>query len=180
MKPVIIAIVGPSGCGKTTMAEYIREVFDIQTIVSFTTRPMRDGEMNGREHNFTNDDNIPAKEEMLAYTMFGGYHYWALHSQVPAKGVCTYIIDEKALVVLKETFGERYVVFTVLVKIDSDKLNADEERVKRDNERTILDDEWYDVIIENSGTLDDFKKNILLTIVNQINTNPIFEHIKNR
>ena len=44
--PIVIAIVGPSGSGKTTMANIMAEN-GIPTIVSFTTRPMRDGETNG-------------------------------------------------------------------------------------------------------------------------------------
>ena len=52
MKTKIIAIVGPSGSGKTTLAEYFQRQFCIPTIVSYTTRPMRAGEANGREHWF--------------------------------------------------------------------------------------------------------------------------------
>ena len=39
--PIIITIVGPSGSGKTTMANIMSEN-GIPTIVSYTTRPMRE------------------------------------------------------------------------------------------------------------------------------------------
>ena len=54
-KPIIIALVGPSGSGKTTLSLYLQEMLNIPAICSYTTRPMRRGEQNGREHWFVED-----------------------------------------------------------------------------------------------------------------------------
>lgn len=180
MKPIIIAIVGSSGCGKTTMAEYIKEVFNIPTIVSFTTRPMRDGETQGREHQFVTDEQLPPQDEMLAYTKFGGYHYWAMHSQIPAKGICTYVIDEKGLLMLDEKFGDKYDLFPVLIQMDENQLQADASRTQRDKNRVVLSDEWYKLTITNDGTLDEFLQKVKLVIGNEINTNPLFHNFNIR
>ena len=56
--PVIITIVGPSGSGKTTMANIMSEN-GIPTIVSYTTRPMREEETNGKEHWFVTPEDKP-------------------------------------------------------------------------------------------------------------------------
>ncbi len=55
-RPIIITIVGPSGSGKTTMANIMSEN-GIPTIVSYTTRPMREEETNGKEHWFVTPEH---------------------------------------------------------------------------------------------------------------------------
>ncbi|MBS7376006.1 MAG: guanylate kinase, partial [Muribaculaceae bacterium] len=104
-KPLIYAVVGASGCGKNT-ATQIMEELGIPSLVSFTTRDMRPGEINGKEHWFVTENDIPPKDRMLAYTYFGGKHYWTTIDQIPEKGGCTYIIDEVALVEMLEKFGK--------------------------------------------------------------------------
>ena len=70
----IVAIVGASGSGKTQLTLYAQR-FGYPVICSYTTRPMREGETNGVEHIFVTEDKMPTKDNMLAYTFFGGYHY---------------------------------------------------------------------------------------------------------
>ena len=139
---------------------------------------MRNGEQEGREHHFVTKDKMPSKKEMLAYTKFGEHHYWALHSQVPQEGICTYVIDEKGLLTLDENYGDEYTLFPVLVKMDKEKLQADTERIKRDKCRIRLSEEWFQLIIDNNGTLEEFKSKIQTKITTIINENPIFEHFK--
>ena len=95
-KPIIYAVVGASGCGKTT-ATKIMEDYGIPSLVSYTTRQIRADEVNGREHWFVTDNDIPPKKRMLAYTYFGGKHYWTTIDQIDSKSGCTYVIDEIAL-----------------------------------------------------------------------------------
>lgn len=82
------------------MAEFLRKKMNIPTIVSYTTRRKRPGETNGVEHFFIGSEQVPEGGDMLAYTVFGGEQYFALHSQVPKDGICTYVIDEAGLEVL--------------------------------------------------------------------------------
>ena len=117
--PVIITIVGPSGSGKTTMANIMSEN-GIPTIVSYTTRPMREEETNGykfyqfdtngKEHWFVTPEDKPQMSEMIAYTQFGEHEYWATLQQAKQK-ICTYVIDEKGLIYLKEKFPNSFIIF---------------------------------------------------------------------
>lgn len=103
-KPIIIALVGASGSGKTTLSLYLQDKLAIPAVCSYTTRPMRPGEVNGREHWFVTEaeyERMAATESLLAYTKFGGYHYWTLESQVAKNLITTYVIDEKGLIELK-------------------------------------------------------------------------------
>ena len=60
----IIFFIEPSGSGKDTFFYRVREIYDIQPITLLTTRPMRDGEQNGREYIFI----TPEKMEFLDQT----------------------------------------------------------------------------------------------------------------
>lgn len=164
MKSVIIAIVGTSGSGKTHMTEFLQSKLNIPTIVSYTTRPKRIGEKNGVEHYFIKDDEVPENDDMLAYTKFGGYQYFALHSQVPKDGLCTYVIDERGLEILTKQFSNKYLIIPVAIKCSQETLRLrgiDTQRLQRDRGRIKIDDSYYDCIICNNSTLEEFEQKIL-------------------
>lgn len=71
MKRTIVAIVGASGSGKSELSRYMKQ-FGLEPIVSFTTRPIREGEVDGREHWFVTPEAIPPFDEMLAYAYLEG------------------------------------------------------------------------------------------------------------
>jgi guanylate kinase len=60
---VLVIVSSPSGAGKTTLTRRLLEEFkDLEFSVSYTTRPMRAGEVDGRDYHFV----TPAKfEEMV-------------------------------------------------------------------------------------------------------------------
>ena len=160
-KPLIYAVVGASGCGKNTATQIMEEI-GIPRLVAFTMLDMRPDETNGKEHWFVTDSDIPPKDRMLAYTYFGGKHYWTTIDQIPAEGGCTYIIDEVALVEMLEKFGKEIDFITVLIKKDAHQIGqlVDAERMKRDEQRLKLDDDFYDIVITNNGTIADLRKQI--------------------
>ncbi|MCY1134009.1 guanylate kinase [Bacteroides fragilis] len=163
----IIAIVGPSGSGKTHLTKFLQKELNIPTIVSYTTRPARVNEKNGIEHFFLdNQASLPPMEKMLAYTHFGGYDYFALHSQVPDT-VCTYVIDEKGLEELSLQHCDKYQIIAVAIKCSEETLvrrGIDPKRIHRDRERKHLSPEYFDSIILNNGSIEEFEYQILCKI----------------
>ena len=153
----IVAIIGASGSGKTQLTLYAQR-FGYPVICSYTTRPMREGETNGVEHIFVAEDNMPTKDKMLAYTFFGGYHYWAEKSQVDDNLPTIYVIDEKGLVDLKFNYKDEYKIFCVYVKRPNN--DVDQKRKDRDNDRVGIDPSDIDMNIVNGyPTLEDFLEN---------------------
>ncbi len=65
-------LVGASGSGKTTMAHVLEEAFGLRRCITFTTRPMRPGEEEGRDYYFRNALNA---SEMFEHACFGGFEY---------------------------------------------------------------------------------------------------------
>ena len=53
-----IVLVGMSGCGKDSIMKTMIKKYGYKSIVSYTSRPMRDGEVEGREYNFVSKDKF--------------------------------------------------------------------------------------------------------------------------
>ena len=144
----LITITGPSGAGKDLVASFIEEFSGIKPLCSYTTRPMRAGEQNGREHYFVSECCVP-KEDMLAYTVYGGYEYWTTISQI--EGVATYIIDEVGLLSLQKNHPEIEIkkLYLDVSKEVRVARGISLERISRDDHRALLPPETYDYIIRN-------------------------------
>lgn len=154
-KPLILAIVGPSGAGKTTLSDYLKAELGLNPIVSYTTRPIREGETDGVEHHFVTKEDMPPKSKMLAYTKFGNNHYWAALSDVP-EGGCSYTIDEKGLMMLWDNYGEMFNIKAVLIKRKPELINVPKERRKRDRCRVSIEEAAFSLVIENNDDLENF------------------------
>lgn len=157
MKPKIICIVGASGSGKTTLTKHVPASL-VPTLVSYTTRPKRENEADGQDHYFVSEEQMPDKSEMLAYTKFGGYHYWTSVSQAKTCRACLYVIDEKGLMNLLENYDDQFDIKTIKIKCSDEtlKCRVDESRLQRDRCRVIIEDKGFDKIIYNDGTLEEF------------------------
>ena len=170
MNNKILCIVGESGAGKTLASLHIQNKLGANVICSFTTRPPRETEIEGREHHFINI--VPDPNELLAYANFGGYEYFALKTQV--WGDCTvYVIDEQGLKNLREEHGNEYQIFAVYIKrswSNRKKSGISTIRLKRDTGRELLPEGEYDWVIENNST----KKNLFTQI------EAIYNEVKNK
>lgn len=74
----VIAIVGKSATGKTTLQNALSSRYKVNEIVSTTTRPMREGEVDGKDYHFITRDEFAKKVfnyEMLEATEFNDWFY---------------------------------------------------------------------------------------------------------
>lgn len=173
MKPTIVVIIGESGAGKTTAAEYLQKELKWHNIVSYTTRPMRQGETDGREHYFVDGNDMPARESMCAYTFFGGHHYWTTWKQLMGYDVYVYVIDEKGLMeLLKDSAVANYNIVSIHIKRTL-KTGIEQARIDRDKERINIPDYRYDYVVVNDDTIETFQKELKYvgTIILQNNGN---------
>ena len=74
----MIVIVGESGCGKSTLANNFANAHPdrFSRIVTYTTRPMRDGEKDGVDYHFINSDEFKRLAEDNFFVEHATYRGW--------------------------------------------------------------------------------------------------------
>lgn len=149
----LITITGPSGAGKDTVALMLSDLGGYKVICSYTTRPKREGEIEGVEHHFVEKCDVP-HDKMLAYTQYGGYEYWTTIDQVTDKAI--YVIDEDSLKALCKKFPD-IELFKICVSAQEEarlRRGVSQERMLRDKQRNLLPLPFYDVVIYNNGSFE--------------------------
>ena len=79
MSGILFIISAPSGSGKTTLTnELLKLVPGLEFSISYTTRPPRGSEQNGREYFFVSKkefEEMMARDEFLEYACVFGHYY---------------------------------------------------------------------------------------------------------
>jgi guanylate kinase len=82
----VFVITGPSGVGKGTLIrELLRRVPGLELSVSATTRPPREGEVDGRAYHFLDRDEFDRRAnagEFLEHATYSGHRYGTLRAEV--------------------------------------------------------------------------------------------------
>ncbi|MDY4852307.1 MAG: guanylate kinase [Prevotella sp.] len=155
----LITITGPSGAGKDTVARMLSEMSGYKVLCSYTTRPKREGEIDGVEHHFVDKCNIP-HDKMLAYTQYGGYEYWVAIEQVKNKSI--YVIDEDGLKALCKRFPNIELFKICVAARESTRLyrGVSQERMDRDKQRRLMPLSFYDAVIFNNDSLSELRDEV--------------------
>ena len=81
----IFCVMGKSATGKDTIFEKLLDKLDLKRIIPYTTRPIRDGEVSGREYHFCTEHDVTRLEaegrivELRTYhTVYGLWHYFTV------------------------------------------------------------------------------------------------------
>ena len=169
----IITLTGKTSTGKDSAAKYIEEEYGIHPIVSYTTRDIRVGEEDGREHYFISDeemDKLEKRDDILAWTQFDktGIRYCASTKDLDDDGIYTYIIDPNGIKWLKENYkGNAEIISlyfdlseTAIMRralIRGDIREVIEERLDSEREQfdAFKESGKYDALIDSSKNIDD-------------------------
>ena len=170
-KKTIFCILGESGSGKDTLVEYTLKEFklDLRPVLSYTDRPIRQGEQNGKEHIFLSKEEMTEflnsnKKDIAAYTQIGetGYRYCAMTSVIDRSDI--YIIDPNGLKEFKERTGDRYNIVSIYIDCPlkerrkrvekrGDGVSKFEARVAAESDQfaKFREEHGYDHVIDNGS-----------------------------
>lgn len=165
----LICIVSETNGGKDSVAKYLKNIFGLDIVCSYATRPIRTNEVEGEEHFFITDERMQELlklDDVFAYTKIEakdskakGYEYCTLNSQIADSSV--YIIDPNGIDYLNNVRPDvNKTVIYIYASEDTrreraekrgDNMSAFEDRV--DNEREQFDNfrnnKQYDYFVSN-------------------------------
>lgn len=172
---MLFAFIGRSGTGKSTIAKKIIEKTLFNEIHTWTTRPMRSGEVNGVDYNFTTNEafiNMLQEDKIVAYKYIEArdWHYGINISDIENLGINKLTNDNHAVVVITpDGYDELKSIFknqVVGIYIDTKGKDLVLRSLKREENpdvyeicRRYLSDEEdfldidYDFKVENNGNL---------------------------
>lgn len=74
MPQKLIVLTGPAGSGKTTIAQYLKNKYNIPQVITHTTRQPRDNEKNNIDYYFETDESF-TKNHYIEQVSYAGYQY---------------------------------------------------------------------------------------------------------
>lgn len=123
MRP-LICIIGRTGSGKSTLADDLCTTFNLKSVQSYTTRPMRPGEEKKSDHLFITPDAVEKyKNQMAAYTKIGEAEYFTTYDVLEKSDV--YVIDPIGVGALRKKVKDR-PIYTIYIQTD---MRASEEHL---------------------------------------------------
>lgn len=167
-KGILFVISAPSGAGKTTLCREVMNAFpDIKFSISCTTRDKREGEVDGRDYHFINEENF---RKMITE---GAFAEWAevhgklygtkvedINKAVEAGNDIILDIDWQGARQIKERMGKGVYVFILPPSIEElenrlrgrgkDSEETIRKRIKNAKEE-ISHSSWYDYNITNDN-----------------------------
>jgi guanylate kinase len=155
MKIKRIIITGKGGSGKDYLRK-IMEGFGFTYCKSYTTRPIREGEENGKDYFFIEDKDIPKKKDLYESVYFNDWFYGTPKEEFEKSNL--FIMTPKGVSSLKK--GDRKNSIVVYVDSDEDSRRSRllERKDADDVERRIDADEEdfkdfndFDITINNSN-----------------------------
>lgn len=76
-RPILVVLSGPSGVGKDATLQLMKEQSDFYFVVTATTRPIRPGEIDGKDYHFVSVGDFAGmidEDELLEYAVvYGDY-----------------------------------------------------------------------------------------------------------
>ena len=162
---MIFTITGPSGSGKTSLVRALMRKKDspFREIISCTTRPPREKEVDGVDYHFMTVDefkNEMKKGNFVEHVEFGGNYYGThiddINKVLQENRQGLIVVDRKGAVTFKNKYGSK--LHTIYLSLSKDKAY---KRLKRrdgcekaqtrqqvDEQSGLFDKKGYDCILD--------------------------------
>ena len=149
-----IIIVGKGGSGKDHLRK-IMEEFGLDYCKSYTTRPIREGEENGKDYIFIGENDIPKKKDLYESVYFNGWFYGTPKDEFDKSNL--FIMTPKGVSSLKKSDRKKSIILYIEANEEVRRTRLLERKDADDVERRIEADEEdfkdfddFDITINNS------------------------------
>lgn len=167
-------VVAPSGAGKSTI---INEIFDKdQQIVSFTTRPIRSGEVDGEDYYFVSSDEFDYLEdldgELIQKAEYSGNRYGVTKSEIEQKlalGDCVIAVVMDGFLRYKELYPND----TIGIFLDVSREVVENRLNKRNDGKKIVEQRLsqYDIDIKNKEYFEKDTQSFIINVDGNLKEN---------
>ena len=111
----MIILIGPSASGKSTIEkELVKKGYS--NIVSYTSRPIRMGEINHKDYHYITDDEFYNKQKngfFVEHTLYNGWHYGIATEDCNENAVC--VIERVGMDQMKNKLGNK--IFSIFIDV---------------------------------------------------------------
>ncbi|WP_419154514.1 guanylate kinase [Weissella bombi] len=118
----IFVLTGNTGTGKTTVANYLNEFYEIPQVITHTTRPPREGEIDQIDYYFESPESFLKNHylESVAYANFQyGSSYEGLERAWEKSPLITIVLDTAGAKTYADKLGdEAVIIFLTVTKTD--------------------------------------------------------------
>ena len=144
-KNKIIIISSPSGAGKTTICKYLlKKMNNLDLSISYTTRPIRINELNGKDYFFINTDKFDElnKKNLFIETAKNFNYLYAsplsnIHKSFKKNRNILFDIDWKGAQRLRKKFNQSQIIDFFILPPNKKELKRRLEKRGRDNKNEI-------------------------------------------
>jgi guanylate kinase len=142
-KEKIFIYTGPDGSGRKTLAKMVATAFDMESVLSYTTRPVKSYEKNGEDYHFITKETfekMAKNHEFLEQTQIDDFHYGIREQDIIdafREHKLVYLtLNLKGADLVKEIYGDKVVRIFVYANRDTVELRQkqrgdDEEAIQR-------------------------------------------------
>jgi guanylate kinase len=140
-KEKLFIYTGPDGSGRKTVAKMVATAFDMETVLSYTTRAPRHYEQNGEDYHFVSEEtfkNMQDQQEFLESVEIDGIYYGIREHDIvkafESHNLVYLTLNPEGTEKLKTMYGDRVMRFFIYADRET-VINRQKER--EDNEADI-------------------------------------------
>lgn len=125
-KEKLFIYTGPDGSGRKTIAKMVATMFDMETVLSYTTRSPRHYEKNGEDYHFVDVETfkkMEEKQEFLESIEMDGFHYGIREADIvkafESHNLVYLTLNPEGTEKLKTMYGDRVMRLFIFANRDT-------------------------------------------------------------
>ncbi|MEH7254411.1 MULTISPECIES: guanylate kinase [Bacillaceae] len=125
-KEKLFIFTGPDGSGRKTIAKMVSTAFDMETVLSYTTRPPRHYEQDGVDYHFITEEafqKMQTNQEFLETVDIDGIHYGIREEDIVKAfehhNLVYLTLNPEGTEKLQEMYGDRVMRFFIFANRDT-------------------------------------------------------------